>query len=80
MIMISTIVDYREFVQRLQDKFNLQSECKCKIKDEDGDGMICVLDQEDLDMAIATAKAQARKERSEFGKFEVCTNHSFHCG
>jgi hypothetical protein len=71
MIMISTIVDYREFVQRLQDKFNLQSECKCKIKDEDGDGMICVLDQEDLDMAIATAKAQARKERSEFGKFEI---------
>jgi hypothetical protein len=71
MIMITTGVDYAEFVQRLKEKFGLRGDIRCKIRDEDGDGMIALSDQEDLDMAISSSKKAARRERAEFGKMEV---------
>jgi hypothetical protein len=71
MIMITTGIDYSEFVQRLKEKFGIKGGVKCKIRDEDGDGMISVSDQEDLDMAISSSKKAARRERAEFGKMEV---------
>ncbi|KAI5778926.1 hypothetical protein EDC01DRAFT_634408 [Geopyxis carbonaria] len=71
MIMISTTVDYKEFIARLKEKFGFQKNVKCKIRDEDGDGMISVSDQEDLDMAISSCKKAARRERAEYGKLEV---------
>lgn len=72
MIMITTGIEYNEFVQRLKEKFGFQGNVRCKIRDEDGDGMISVSDQEDLDMAISSCKKAARREKSEFGKLEVC--------
>lgn len=71
MIIITTGVDYAEFVKRLQDKFGFSKSIRCKIQDEDGDGMISLSDQEDLDNAISAAKRAARRERAEFGKLEV---------
>lgn len=71
MIMITTGIEYTEFVQRLREKFGFQGGVRCKIRDEDGDGMISVSDQEDLDMAISASKKAARRERSEFGKLEI---------
>lgn len=71
MIIITTGVDYTEFVKRLQDKFGFRKNIRCKIQDEDGDGMISLSDQEDLENAISTAKKAARRERAEFGKLEV---------
>jgi hypothetical protein len=71
MIIITTGVDYAEFVQRLQEKFGYRKNVRCKIQDEDGDGMISLSDQEDLDNAISAAKRLARRERSEFGRLEV---------
>lgn len=72
--MINVNIDFDEFVTRLQDKFGYRRKTRCKIRDEDGDGFISVSDQEDLDMAISSAKKNARRERSEFGKLEVCSN------
>jgi hypothetical protein len=74
MIMINVNIDFDEFVTRLQDKFGYRRKTRCKIRDEDGDGFISVSDQEDLDMAISSAKKNARRERSEFGKLEVCSD------
>ncbi|KAI5843646.1 hypothetical protein BZA05DRAFT_422164 [Tricharina praecox] len=71
MIMITTGIEYNEFVQRLKEKFGFQGNVRCKIRDEDGDGMISVSDQEDLDMAISSCKKAARREKSEFGKLEI---------
>ncbi|KAA8902488.1 hypothetical protein FN846DRAFT_899457 [Sphaerosporella brunnea] len=71
MIMITTGIEYSEFVQRLREKFGFKGTIRCKIRDEDGDGMISLSDQEDLDMAISSSKKAARRERSEFGKMEV---------
>ncbi|RPB16926.1 hypothetical protein P167DRAFT_479969, partial [Morchella conica CCBAS932] len=77
MIMINVNIDFDEFVTRLQDKFGYRRKTRCKIRDEDGDGFISVSDQEDLDMAISSAKKNARRERSEFGKLEVCSRFFF---
>lgn len=75
MIIITTGIDYSEFVKRLQDKFGYKKNVRCKIQDEDGDGMISLSDQEDLDNAILTAKKAARRERAEFGKIDVRSRH-----
>lgn len=75
--MINVNIDFDEFVTRLQDKFGYRRKTRCKIRDEDGDGFISVSDQEDLDMAISSAKKNARRERSEFGKLEVCSRFFF---
>lgn len=69
--MITTNIEFDEFITRLKDKFGFRRKTRCKIQDEDGDGMISVSDQEDLDMAISTCKKNARRDRSEFGKLEV---------
>jgi predicted RNA-binding protein with RPS1 domain len=74
MIMISTGIDYDDFIKRIKEKFGFRRNCKCKIRDDDGDGMISLSDQEDLDMAISSSKQAARKERAEFGKLEVCAS------
>lgn len=71
MIMITPNQDYREFTQRIKDKFGLTGPIKCQIRDEDGDGMIALYDQEDLENCISTAKSQARKEKAEIGKIEI---------
>ncbi|KAF8246257.1 hypothetical protein K440DRAFT_651118 [Wilcoxina mikolae CBS 423.85] len=71
MIIITTGIDYAEFVKRLQDKFGYKKNVRCKIQDEDGDGMISLSDQEDLDNAILAAKKAARRDRAEFGKLDV---------
>lgn len=70
-VLISTGVEYDEFVGRLRDKFGFRGGVRCKIRDEDGDGMISLMDQEDLDIAITTSKKAARRERVEYGKLEV---------
>jgi len=72
MVMITTGIEYYEFIQRLKEKFGFRGGVRCKIRDEDGDGMISISDQEDLDMAISSSKKTARRERAEFGKLEVC--------
>lgn len=71
MIMISTDIEFDEFMTRLKDKFGFRRKTRCKIRDEDGDGMISVSDQEDLDMAISTSKKNAKRDRSDTGKLEV---------
>ncbi|KAL7275465.1 hypothetical protein RUND412_001593 [Rhizina undulata] len=71
MIIISTNVDFDEFVNRLQEKFGFRRKIKCKVRDEDGEGMISLSDQEDLDMAISASKKVARRDRAEYGRLEV---------
>ena len=75
MILISTGVEYTEFVQRLKEKFQFTGQVRCKIRDEDDDCMISLADQEDLEMAISASKKAARRERAEFGKLEVSFPH-----
>jgi hypothetical protein len=71
MIVITPNQDYREFTQRIKDKFGITGPIKCKVRDEDGDGFIALYDQEDLENCIGEAKKQARKEKSEMGKIEI---------
>jgi len=70
MIMISTNVQFDEFMFRLKEKMGLKKPCKCKVKDEDGE-MILIADQEDLDMIVMTCKQKAKRSRTEMGKLDV---------
>jgi len=68
-VMVSTPIQFKDFIDQIRNKFGLRQNFKVKIKDE-GD-MITMADQDDLDMAITQSKSDARKEKNEMGKMEV---------
>ncbi|KXX79806.1 Neutrophil cytosol factor 2 [Madurella mycetomatis] len=72
-IMVGPAIEFRDFVDRIQDKFGIRRRFKIKVKDDDSpEGeMITMGDQDDLDMVMMTVKQNARKQRSETGKMEV---------
>lgn len=72
-IMVGPAIEFRDFADRIQEKFGIRRRFKIKVKDEDSpEGeMITVGDQDDLDMIMMSVKQNARKQRSETGKLEV---------
>ncbi|EHK21388.1 uncharacterized protein TRIVIDRAFT_192142 [Trichoderma virens Gv29-8] len=71
-IMVSTSIEFSDFVDRIRDKFGLRKRFKIKMKDEDvPDDMITMGDQDDLDVAIQSAKSLAKRQRLDVGKMEV---------
>ncbi|PQE16718.1 hypothetical protein CJF30_00003437 [Rutstroemia sp. NJR-2017a BBW] len=72
-IMIGSAIEYRDFVNKIKDKFGMRENFKIKVRDEDvpnGD-MITMGDQDDLDMVIQSVKTDAKRERLDMGKMEV---------
>lgn len=72
-IMISSTIDYRDFQDKIKEKFAMRDRFKIKVRDDDvpnGD-MITMGDQDDLDMVLSSVKANARRERLDMGKMEV---------
>lgn len=67
--MIGPNIEFREFENRIREKFGFKCPLKMKVQD-DGD-MITMVDQEDLDLLVSSAKEVAKRERSEMGKIEV---------
>ena len=73
-VMIGAAVEFRDFEERIREKFGLRRRgFRIQMRDE-GD-MITMGDQDDLDLALGTAKAEARRERSEMGKMEVSSKN-----
>ncbi|CRL18627.1 Octicosapeptide/Phox/Bem1p [Penicillium camemberti] len=68
-IMIGPNIEFREFENRIREKFGFKCPLKMKVQD-DGD-MITMVDQEDLDLLVSSAKEVAKRERSEMGKIEI---------
>ncbi|KAK4146905.1 uncharacterized protein C8A04DRAFT_34473 [Dichotomopilus funicola] len=71
-IVVGPAIEFRDLVDRIQDKFGLRRRFKLKVRDDDSpEDMITMGDQDDLDMVMTTVKQIARKQRSETGKMEV---------
>lgn len=75
-VLVGTEIAFRDFQDKIRDKFQLQKRFKLKIRDDDmptGD-MITMGDQDDLEMALMSVKSNARKEDADIGKLEVCNS------
>lgn len=71
--MIGAAIEFRDFQDKIREKFGLRDRFKIKVRDEDvpnGD-MITMGDQDDLDMVLMSVKANAKRERLDMGKMEV---------
>ena len=72
-IMVAPSVEFKEFVDRVREKFGIRNRFKLKIKDE-GD-LITMADGDDWEMACHTARKETGKEAAgEVGKMEVSPN------
>ena len=72
-VAVSPSSTYKEFTERVKDKFGLGRRFKIKVKDDDmpdGD-MITMGDQDDWEMAMQTVKQTARKQRIDQGRLDV---------
>lgn len=69
--MLNPEVHFRDFVERVREKFGLKAGFKCKVRDE-GD-LITMGDKDDWEMAIGAVRKEAmgRDEGAEMGKMEV---------
>lgn len=79
-IMVPPDVDFKDFVDRVREKFGLRVRFKLKVRDE-GD-LITMADGDDWEMAVQNVKKEVAKGDGEMGKMEVSVTFShFHiCG
>lgn len=68
-IMVTPLVAFPEFVDRVREKFGIRVRFKLKVRDE-GD-LITMADGDDWDMAVQAVKKEAAREEGEMGKMEV---------
>ncbi|TGO39426.1 hypothetical protein BHYA_0054g00220 [Botrytis hyacinthi] len=72
-VMIGSAIEFRDFQDKIKEKFGLRDRFKIKVRDEDvpnGD-MITMGDQDDLDMVLMSVKSNAKRERLDMGKMEI---------
>ncbi|TGO09528.1 hypothetical protein BTUL_0162g00050 [Botrytis tulipae] len=72
-VMIGSAIEFRDFQDKIKEKFGLRDRFKIKVRDEDvpnGD-MITMGDQDDLDMVLMSVKANAKREKLDMGKMEI---------
>lgn len=67
--MVAPDVDFKEFVDRVREKFGLRVRFKLKVRDE-GD-LITMADGDDWEMAVQNVKKEVAKGDGEMGKMEV---------
>ena len=69
-IMVAPDVDFKEFVDRVREKFGIRVRFKLKVRDE-GD-LITMADGDDWEMAVQNVKKEVAKgEEGDMGKMEV---------
>ena len=68
-IMVPPDVDFKDFVDRVREKFGIRVRFKLKVRDE-GD-LITMADGDDWEMAVQNVKKEVAKGDGEMGKMEV---------
>lgn len=67
--MVAPDVEFKDFVDRVREKFGLRVRFKLKVRDE-GD-LITMADGDDWEMAVQNVKKEAAMEEGDMGKMEV---------
>jgi hypothetical protein len=68
-IMVAPDIEFKDFVDRVREKFGLRVRFKLKVRDE-GD-LITMADGDDWEMAVQNMKKEAAMEEGDMGKMEV---------
>lgn len=69
--MVAPDVDFKDFVDRVREKFGLRVRFKLKVRDE-GD-LITMADGDDWEMAVQNVKKEVALGEGDMGKMEVRT-------
>lgn len=68
-LMISSGINYEEFVDKVKEKLGVKAGVKIKVKDEED--YVTLGDRDDWEMALGTAKGEAKGKGEEMGRLEV---------
>ena len=68
-VMVGSAVVFEDFVDRVREKFGVQTRFKLKVRDE-GD-YITLGDADDWGMCLANVRKEAQREGADLGKVEV---------